>query len=156
MTSFDRSKEQPMSYDPTAPMRTPQSEQMSTPPRDTRSQPSTQQQVQQTAEAAKAKGQEMMDRAQQQADVQRQMTADRLGGAADALRDKQQQLPGGETTQRVASTAADKMDQASTYLQQHDMNDIVADLQGFARAHPTETLVAAVALGFLVGRSLRS
>ncbi|HEX3721344.1 MAG TPA: hypothetical protein VHV31_01050 [Nitrolancea sp.] len=113
------------------------------------------QQAQQAADAAKAKGQEMMDRAQQQAEAQRRMTADRLGDVADTVRQKQDQLPGGETTQRMAATAADKMDQASDYLQRHDMGDIANDLQQFARAHPTESLVAAVALGFLFGRALR-
>jgi hypothetical protein len=36
------------------------------------------------------------------------------------------------------------------------MGDIANDLQQFARAHPTESLVAAAALGFMVGRMLRN
>lgn len=128
------------------------------PPRtnpDAEQQQSGPQQAQQAADAAKAKGQEMMDRAQKQAEAQRRMTADRLGDVAETVRQKQDQLPGGETTQRMAATAADKMDQASDYLQHHDMGDIANDLQQFARAHPTESLVAAAALGFLFGRALR-
>lgn len=157
MVNHERADERPEPYDPLAPMKTPsRSDQLRTPAPETSSQQTTQQQAQQVADSAKAKGQEMMDRAQQQADAQRERTADRLSGVADTMREKQQDLPGGETTQRVAATAADKMDQASTYLQQHDMGDIVNDLQQFARAHPAESLVAAVALGFLAGRALRS
>jgi hypothetical protein len=156
MVNHEHPEDRPEPYDPLAPMKkTPRSDQVNTPMRETSGQQSTQQQAQQAADAAKAKGQEMMDRAQQQADAQRERTADRLGDVADTMREKQQQLPGGETTQRVAATAADKMDQASMYLQQHDMTDIANDLQQFARAHPTESLVAAAALGFLVGRAMR-
>lgn len=117
---------------------------------------STQQQAQQAVDTAKAKGQQMMDRAQQTADTQRQQTADRLGDAADTLRQNKEQLPGGEMTQRAATTAAEKMDQASGYLQQHDVGDMMSDLQQFARAHPTESLIGAVVVGFMVGRMLRS
>ena len=159
MVNYERTEEQPEPYDPTAPMKkTPRSDELHTPSPETsgQGQQSTSQQAQQAAESAKAKGQEMMDRAQQQADIQRERTADRLSDVAGTMREKQQQLPGGPTTQRVAATAADKMDQASDYLQRHDMNDIASDLQRFARAHPTESLVAAAALGFLVGRALRS
>jgi len=169
MADHERPVDQPEPYDPLAPMKeTPRSDQLRTPtsdtgmpgrqstsPESTQSQ-STTQQAQQAAEAAKAKGQEMMNRAQQQADIQRERTASRLGDVADTMREKQQQLPGGQTTQRVAATAADKMDQASVYLRQHEVSDMVNDLQQFARAHPTESLVAAAALGFLVGRALRS
>ena len=169
MVDQERPTDQPEPYDPLAPMKkTPRSDQLrtptsdtgmsgrqSTPSQSTQSQSATQQ-AQQVTDAAKAKGQEMMDRAQQQADVQREKTADRLGDVADTVREKKEQLPGGETTQRVAATAADRMDQASVYLRQHDMGDIANDLQQFARAHPTESLVAAAALGFMVGRMLRS
>jgi hypothetical protein len=159
MVHHEESADRPESYDPLAPMKEdPRRDYPRTPTRDTgmSGQQSTTQQVQNAADAAKAKGQEMMDRTQQQADAQREQAADRLGDVADTVREKQDQLPGGQTTQRVATTVADKMDQASVYLRQNDVSDITNDLQAFARAHPAESLVAAAALGFVIGRALRS
>jgi DNA-binding ferritin-like protein len=55
----------------------------------------------------------------------------------------------------VARNTADKMSRAADYMRNHDMNDMWNDAGQFLRRYPTQSVVAALVLGMLVGRSMR-
>lgn len=108
------------------------------------------------ANTAKDKASEMTHKATDKVDERRGQTAETLDTTADQLRERGESLPGGERTTEMASMAADKVEATSTYIRDHDVQDMLADLETFVRAHPTQSLVVAGVAGFLVGRMLRS
>jgi len=82
---------------------------------------------------------------------------DALQQIAQAIRDGSQQL----REQRpefagVADTAAQKVDEASTYLKEHDAGEVASYVQDWARRQPAMVVVGGLGLGLLVGRFLRS
>jgi hypothetical protein len=58
--------------------------------------------------------------------------------------------------QQAMDKAADQVEQLAGYLQSRDVNQIVADAEGFARSRPSVFLGGAFALGFLLSRFLKS
>jgi ElaB/YqjD/DUF883 family membrane-anchored ribosome-binding protein len=87
---------------------------------------------------------------------QRDTVAGSLDTVATTLRDNAETIPGGERTTQIAQTAAEKIETASGYLREHEVSDMMSDVEGFVRTHPTESLVIALAAGFLLGRTIRS
>ena len=55
----------------------------------------------------------------------------------------------------VADTAADTLDRAGTYLQQQDLADMRADLEGMIRRYPVQSLLIGFGVGYLLARSTR-
>ena len=92
----------------------------------------------------------------EKADAGRERAAEGMHTAAEQVREKAEQLPGGERTGQVAQMAADKMDTAAGYMREHDVNEMMTDFQRIVRDHPRESLIAAAAVGFLVGRAMRN
>jgi len=113
-------------------------------------------QVSDTASQAKDKAQEMGRNVQSKIDETRAPAAEKLEGAASALHEKADQLPGGETVAGLAHSAADKMHSTAEYVREHDVQGMMSDVESFARKHPGQSLLAAAAVGFLIGRSFRS
>jgi ElaB/YqjD/DUF883 family membrane-anchored ribosome-binding protein len=78
-------------------------------------------------------------------------TSDAMDSAAKSV-----ERAGHSVSDRVA-TAADKAASAlgstAEYVRDIDSRDIMDDVTNMAKRHPAATLAAAVALGFLVGRS---
>lgn len=78
-------------------------------------------------------------------------TSDALNGAAKGV-----ERVGHTMSDRVA-TAADKAASAlgstAEYVRDFESRDIMDDVTNMAKRHPAATLAAAVAIGFLVGRS---
>jgi ElaB/YqjD/DUF883 family membrane-anchored ribosome-binding protein len=89
-------------------------------------------------------------------DAQRDTVAGGLDSVATQLRDRAETIPGGEKTTQLAQTAADKIETASGYLRETEVSDMMTDVEGFVRSHPTESLVIALAAGFLLGRAIKS
>jgi ElaB/YqjD/DUF883 family membrane-anchored ribosome-binding protein len=81
---------------------------------------------------AKEKAQEFGHAASAKIDEKRESAADRLKGAAGGLE----------------STAS--------YLREHDAKRILADIGSLVKRYPAQSILAAVTLGFLVGRALRN
>jgi ElaB/YqjD/DUF883 family membrane-anchored ribosome-binding protein len=52
--------------------------------------------------------------------------------------------------------AADRLEDVSGYMREHEVSDMMSDLESLVRSHPTESLVVALAAGFLLGRALKS
>src|SRR4051812_17826125 len=101
------------------------------------------------------------DQATRTAEAQATNTMAKAGDAlqqvAQAIRDGSQQL----REQRpefagVADTAAQKVDEASTYLKEHDAAEVASYVQDWARRQPAMVIAGGLGLGLLVGRFLRS
>ena len=56
----------------------------------------------------------------------------------------------------MAHTAADKLETTADYVREHDVRDMMGDVEQFVKSHPGQSLIAAAAVGFLVGRAFRS
>jgi ElaB/YqjD/DUF883 family membrane-anchored ribosome-binding protein len=121
------------------------------------------QQGQQVADQAREKAGEAMDtarsgmqQAEERVDEKRGTAADSVDQAAQKLRERADSMPGGERTSEMATKAADRLESTATYVRDHDVSQMTSDLEGFVRQHPTESLIAAAAAGFLMGKMLRS
>ena len=89
-------------------------------------------------------------------DGRRIAAADGLEGAARGLHDKADAIAGGgERLSKVTHEVADRVDGASRYMREKDARDMLADVESIVRAHPTRSLLAVLAIGFLAGRVLR-
>jgi hypothetical protein len=112
---------------------------------------------------------QVQDKAGQAMDVAKQQTTSRLaeqkdhaaeslGAIADALRQSGQRLR--EQNQGAvapyAERAAAGIERASGYLRQRDVNQIVTEVEGYARRQPAVFLGGAAALGLLAARFLKA
>jgi ElaB/YqjD/DUF883 family membrane-anchored ribosome-binding protein len=104
----------------------------------------------QKGQNAKAKTGDAAHKAQEGADQGMDQAASGLNQASDMLRSK-----GGEQGGSVGSAAAataDKMDTASGYLREKDTDQIVTDLEALVRRKPTESLLVAAGIGFVLSK----
>ena len=89
-------------------------------------------------------------------DESRGAVAERLEVAARGLRNKGEAIAdGAERVSRVTHDVADRVDDASRYIRNNDAKDMLADVRSMVRAHPTRSLIAVLAVGFLAGRAFR-
>lgn len=135
-------------------------------------------QSERAADQAKAKGQQAMDQAtdkgrqvMDQASDRTQQAREKLDQATDVAHERADQgmdkasqgldqaaemvrerAPQGGTVGNVASTAADTMESASTYLRDKDSSQLMDDLENFIRRKPTESLLAAAGIGFVLSK----
>jgi len=89
-------------------------------------------------------------------DASRESAASSLDSAASEIRAKADALPGGAQVSRFARRAADKIGGAAQYVREHDVKDVMSEVESFVKDHPTQALIGAVVVGFLAGRSMRS
>jgi ElaB/YqjD/DUF883 family membrane-anchored ribosome-binding protein len=103
----------------------------------------------------------IIDQAGRTAETQASRTMDRAGDAlqevARVVRDSGNQL----REQRpeiagLADTAAERVEQVSSYLREHDAREIMTEAERFARRQPALVVGGGLALGLLIGRVLRS
>jgi hypothetical protein len=102
------------------------------------------------------------DRASQMAETvteklgqQRENAAEGLGRVASTLHEKAESVPGGPKVVKFTHNIADGMESTATYLREHDFSKMGQDVMNVCRKYPTQSLAAALAIGFLVGRSAR-
>lgn len=85
--------------------------------------------------------------------------ADRLHGAAEAVRERAQTLYGAqrlsEGTADMAHAAADRIDSSASYIATNDFAHMAADLGAAMKRYPVRSLVVAGVFGFLLARVLR-
>jgi ElaB/YqjD/DUF883 family membrane-anchored ribosome-binding protein len=103
-------------------------------------------------EQAKRYGQRAMDAVESG----RESAATSLDNAASGIRAKADSLPGGPDVSRFARRAADKIGGAAQYLRDHEVKDMMSEVQSFVKEHPAQALLGAAVVGFLAGRSRRS
>ncbi len=130
----------------------------------------TEREIEQAADKAHDTVDRVYDKAQQVAGEVRQQTerigddmADRANTATTNVGEKisdvaetiRQKAPTSGPIADAADTAADTLQRAGTYLQQQDLSDIRADLEGLIRRHPIESLLVGLGVGYLLARSMR-
>ena len=108
------------------------------------------------ASKVKDKTDQMAETVSQQLDHQRENAADSLGRAASTVHQNAGSLPGGPKVVNFTHALADGMESTASYLRDHDLSHMGKDVMDVCRRYPTQSLVAALALGFLIGRSRRS
>jgi hypothetical protein len=90
-------------------------------------------------------------------DAQKHRAADSLSGVAQTLRRSTQQLEGEQQNfGRYINQAADRVDDLAHYLHDRELEDIVHQVESFARRQPVAFLGGAFALGVLGARFLKS
>ena len=85
-------------------------------------------------------------------DEARDETGGALHSAASSVRTTGRK--GCEAIDGLATGVADRLDATASYVEDHDLRDVLAGLRRFGRRHLTGSLVAAVAVGFLAGTAL--
>jgi hypothetical protein len=88
-------------------------------------------------------------------DQQRETAAGSLRRAASTIHQNAQNIPGGPKVVHLTHRLADGMESTASYLRDHDVNQMGTDALNVCRRYPGQTLIAALALGFLLGRSRR-
>lgn len=106
--------------------------------------------------AIRDKGNEMGRKAVERLDNGRAVAADSLKGAARGLHQRADDIAtGAERVSAVTHKVADKVESASKYVRHNDGRDMLADVEAIVRRHPTKSLFAALAVGYLAARALR-
>lgn len=103
----------------------------------------------------------LVDQAQQVAQTtattQKERAAETLGALAQTLRDSgssmREQQP---QIASIADQAAQRVEGISTYVREHDVNELVGEAERFARREPLIFVGGAFALGFLASRFLKA
>jgi hypothetical protein len=80
--------------------------------------------------------------------------ADAATGLADTLRQRAADLPGDRTTD-IAYQAAAGLERGAEYLRETDLDGMRGDLEDLIRRYPAQSLVAGLAIGFLLARAFR-
>jgi ElaB/YqjD/DUF883 family membrane-anchored ribosome-binding protein len=73
-----------------------------------------------------------------------------LGQAASMLRQQGDNREG--TLGTAASKTADTLEQASTYLQDKDTDQLVTDIEAMVRKRPVESVLVAAGIGYLLSK----
>jgi ElaB/YqjD/DUF883 family membrane-anchored ribosome-binding protein len=95
--------------------------------------------------------------AQQQASRAMSRAGDTLYGVAQALRDAGNQMRQERPeVANLADAGAERIDQLSNYVREHDVRSVVDDAEQLARRQPAVVIAGGLALGLIVGRVLRS
>lgn len=111
----------------------------------------TQQTLGDVAQDAKQKAESVVSQ-------QKEMVADRVSTFANTLRETGRQLQEGDeaTIGEYAQNVAGQLDRFAGYLQRNDMNALIGEVRTLARRQPEIFLAGSLAVGFLVGRFLKS
>jgi ElaB/YqjD/DUF883 family membrane-anchored ribosome-binding protein len=76
-----------------------------------------------------------------------------LHSAASQLREKGEQRGGMQA--QVATKFADQLDRTSTYLRDHDSQQVWDDVERFVKENPLQAAAGALVAGFVLGRIFR-
>jgi hypothetical protein len=86
---------------------------------------------------------------------QRGNAAEGLDWVASTIHDRAESVPGGPKVVKMTHSIADGMESTASYLRDHDFKKMGKDVMDVCRRYPTQSLVAALAVGFFIGRSRR-
>jgi len=115
-----------------------------------------QEKASQAMDTAKEKAGQVAEQASAKADVGIDKAAGGLDQAADMLRQKGEQMGGqGSAASSIATQAATRLDAASQYLKDKDTDQLMTDLEDLVRRKPTQTLLVAAGVGFLLSKVVR-
>jgi len=102
----------------------------------------------QVADKATQVGSQVADKA----DAATTTVGEKMTDVAQTIRQK---APVSGPVADAADTAADTLQRAGSYLQEQDLADMRADLEGLIRRHPVESLLIGFGLGYLLARGMR-
>jgi gas vesicle protein len=113
---------------------------------------------QQTQQAAGQMLDKAKDTVKDQLSTQKDRATDSMGGFTDALHQTGQQLRqnGQGAFGDYADSLASQVDRAVGFLRERDVDQLVSDVENFARKQPALFIGGAVLLGIAVGRFLKS
>jgi len=94
-----------------------------------------------------------LDKAKDQVDAGMDKAAEGLESTAERIKSMTGEHEG--MPAQAGTKLAEGMEGAATYLKEHSSDEIMRDLEGFVKEHPTQALVGAIFAGFLFGRMLR-
>jgi hypothetical protein len=103
----------------------------------------------------KNKAGEVAETVSEKLDQQRESAAGGLGRAATTMHDNAESIPGGPKVVNLTHNIADGMQSTASYLRDHDFSQMGKDVMNVCRRYPTQSLIAALAVGFLIGHSRR-
>jgi hypothetical protein len=96
------------------------------------------------------------EQANQQFDTRKDDAVKTMGNVASAIRDTSDKLNGVGPLGDVAGRAADGIESVAEFFEGKHINDVVRDVERFARREPALFLGAAFAIGLIGGRFLKS
>ena len=102
----------------------------------------------------KSKVSDMARTAADSIDQARPAAARGLDSAASAIHDQADRLPGGDRVSGFAHSAADRLSSTADYVRRNDLNSVRGDVEALVKNNPGPALVAAAAVGFLIGRAI--
>lgn len=105
--------------------------------------------VTEAAHEAKVKAAEWSRTAVDKIDQGRQSAAGALDSTASGLRSS------GDKVANAATVAAAKIESTANYMRGHDVRNMMSEMESTVRSNPGPSLLAAVAVGFLLGTALR-
>jgi ElaB/YqjD/DUF883 family membrane-anchored ribosome-binding protein len=85
----------------------------------------------------------------------REPAAQQLENAAAKIHESADQLPGGPRVQRIAHLTGEKLGATANYIRNHELDHVLTDVGRAVRQNPKESMLAAVAAGFLAGIMLK-
>lgn len=108
-------------------------------------------------EQAKRAATQVTEQAKTTVDTRMSEVANELGSVANAVRQTSYEVAGeSETVARYGERIAEHLEGVSSYLNEKGVEDVLTDLQEFARRQPAVFLGGAFMLGMVVGRFVRS
>ena len=86
-------------------------------------------------------------------DENRDAAASGLEKAASALHEKAESLPGGEKVASIAHATAENLSSTADYVREHDVKQMIGDIETLVKNNPGPSLLIAAVFGFLVARA---
>jgi hypothetical protein len=86
---------------------------------------------------------------------QRENAAGTLGRVASSMHENADSVPGGTKAVDLTHSIADGVESTASYLRTHDFRQMGKDVTNICRRYPTQSVIAALTIGFLLGRSAR-
>jgi uncharacterized protein YjbJ (UPF0337 family) len=105
-----------------------------------------------TAEDAKKTVEETAASAAAMASQPISAVGEKIGSLAGVLREK---APHEGAVGTAATTVAEKLDAAGSYLQERNVDHMMSDLSGMIRRYPVPSLLVGLGIGYLIARSTR-
>ncbi len=118
--------------------------------------------VQEASEAVSSKAGEAMDKGRgvmsDQIGQRSAQASDQIGSASQTMRRvaEQSRIEGNTQQARLAEQAADRGERLSTYLQDVDPDQLLEDVEDFARRQPWVVAGVGLFIGFAVARTLKA
>lgn len=89
-------------------------------------------------------------------DENRKAAASGLKKAASTVHENAGTISGGDQLTKMAHSAADALDSTGNWVGRHSTSKLMSDVSTLVKNNPGPSLLAAVVVGFFVGRSFNS